>query len=501
MSNNIHITVNDGHLLHEAFLTEDATATNSFTINGKRYAVVAQEGELGIVLDALNALYPETVTSAKPLSGRVSQLDASVVGLEQVLGVWMQQDEIYLTELKRKTAESYLANPKGDSEDLRMFLLQKAFPKKVPDDFENRFNQALATKNVQLFLSLLDQIYEDDLCTIIYSLELGIPTRQDVPCNQWSFTDQAKRELKQYVQDLGFSGSLTLQDSNHTPFSVTSEGIDPATPFAMHSVGKVFTGILALRLIHLGKLDKKVLDEPVQLAPSVIEGLPKNVQRHLKENGITLRQLMLHEGGLGEYLDNYIFSINLALESKTNPPKMGYPEDFLQYAEEKTYPVGQVKYSNLGLLLVGLSAQYLTQRSFDDLLREYIIIPAKIGHFSSHKPEDAKINPSDPVAEHLCGSPAGGYWTTSADLCRFGGWICQECKDSTFLQLMETYGSEFYSRGELYHDGVIPSASACLCVFPERDVTVAILSNKNYPGAIEMNTAIKNHMLHTRPSR
>ena len=500
MSNSIHITVNDGHLLHEAFLTEDATATNSFTINGKRYAVVAQEGELGIVLDALNALYPGTVTSAKPLSGRVSQLEASVMGLEQVLGVWMQQEEIYLTELKRKVAESYLANRKGDSEDLRMFLLQKAFPKKVPDDFESRFNQALATKNVQLFLSLLDQIYEDDLCTIIYSLELGIPTRQDVPCNQWIFTDRAKQELKQYLQDLGFSGSLTLQDSNHIPFSAASAGINSTTPFSIHSVGKVFTGILVLRLIHLGKLDKEVLDKPVQLAPSVIEGLPKNVQRHLKENGITLRQLMLHEGGLGDYMEKYIRAIRLALESKTEPPQINSLEDFVKYAEETTYAIGEDHYSNLSLLLVGLSIEYFTKSPFDALLHEYVITPAKIEHFSSHKPEDAKVNPSDPVAEHLCGSSAGGYWTTSTDLCQFGAWICQECRDPAFLQLMEAYGRGFYSSGQLYHDGLIPSASACLCVFPEHDVVIAILSNKNYPGAIEMNTAIKAHVLHT-PSR
>ncbi len=493
MSNAIHITINDGHLLHDAYLIEDATAANSFTINGKRYAVSAREADLPVVLDALNALYPGAVTSAKPLIGRVSRLEANVSGLGKIQGTWMREEEAYLTNMKRKIAEAYLADPK-EPDEIKAYLLTKT--KKVLDDFDVRFDQAIAAGDVEQFLPLLDQIPEDELCGIIFWGGYDIPIRQDILCNQWIFTEQAKKDLKQYIQDSRFSGSITLQDANPTSFTLASEGIDPATPFAIHSVGKVFTAVLLLRLIQLGKIPKSVLEEPLQLDPAVFNRLPEKVQKHLRENRITLLQLMMHEGGLGEYMDNYLGTIGQALESKTDPPKMDSLEDFLKYGEEQTYPVGETKYSNLGLLLVGLSVQHLAQQPFNDLMMKYIIAPAKMNRFSSKKPEDARTNPSDPIAAHIYGSSAGGYWTTSADLCKFGGWICGAWKDPAFKQLVETYGSEFYSNGEIHHDGIIPSASAYLSIFPEHQVTIAILSDINYPGATEMNHAIRSCMLH-----
>ncbi|NDD59523.1 MAG: hypothetical protein EBZ47_09855, partial [Chlamydiae bacterium] len=82
------------------------------------------------------------------------------------------------------------------------------------------------------------------------------------------------------------------------------------------------------------------------------------------------------------------------------------------------------------------------------------------------------------------------------DLCKFGSWAAQQCSDPNFLKLVEEYGKEFYpSKGEIRHDGVIPSSSANLSSFIEHGVTIAIVSDRN-PGAMQMDEAIRTHMLH-----
>ncbi len=44
---------------------------------------------------------------------------------------------------------------------------------------------------------------------------------------------------------------------------------------------------------------------------------------------------------------------------------MKTPEDFLQFAESKVFPISEEKYSNLGLLLVGLAVKHAYEKKYD----------------------------------------------------------------------------------------------------------------------------------------
>ncbi len=491
MSHSFKVTVDSGHLgKHTAILEADSPSRNSVAFHGRSYAVrVDRPEDLSVVLETLNALYPGAVTSSVQLTGRVSKTEA------RLLPLWEERNQNYLQDLRERIAAAYLAKDDSSPDGFFRHCYRPEFEDvlNLPDDFQSRVQQAFSTHDAYQLSFLLDSMPEWWLMGFMHEEHLDLDSRLNpVSCSR--VTHQSLRELDEHIHNpvIGFSGVIGLHDANGLHL-FSSEGINPETPFAIHSLGKMFTQMLVLQLVQKGIISKEIL-EPIELDPLVLERLPESVQNHLKEQRPTLHQLMLHRGGLGEYLDNYIDAIDLAIRSGQAPPRMERPEDFLGFAEDAVYPTDKDHYSNLGYLLIGLSLQHLTKTPFDVLLREHVLIPAGISCFSSQKPEGARVNPDDPLAPHLCGSPAGGYWSTVTDLCRFGVWMSKLCKDPIFGALLTTYGEEFYKRGEIYHDGLIPSSSVCLAVYPNCDITVAILSDQN-PGAPELNDDIRFNML------
>lgn len=410
---------------------------------------------------------------------------------------WGPSERAYFPNLKHQVAE-HLALGIIDPSQLKSEL-QDHLPH--GEDLGEVIDKAIQEKSVPQFLALLEPISEGWLSDFIKGMNLPIQARMHVPPHTFTFTEKSLQELDAYIHDpaTGFSGVVTVQDQRgaHT---IASEGVDPHAIFSMHSIGKVFTGVLTLRLIQAGisGITEKILEAPIGelLDPSVLESLPEKVRKHLSANQPTLLEVMHHFGGLGDYLGNYFAEVEEARRLGREPPKMERPEDCLHFAHEETFPKGEYHYSNLGILLVGLALQHVTGKPFDELLNEYVIAPAHMECLSSKKPPGALINPEDPKSAHNFGSPAGGYWTTAQDLCAFGSWLSSVWKqEPRFKELVEKYGQEFYPRaGEIGHNGAIKSASADFSVFLDQGVVVSVMSNKAEQ-AMEMKKAIQWHML------
>lgn len=309
-------------------------------------------------------------------------------------------------------------------------------------------------------------------------------------------------DLIGYMSEEKISAAISLRAD--TGDLVTPVIPENKSPYAMHSVGKVFTGMLALRMIQEGVISESDLKKP--LDEDFIKQLPLSLQSHLRENKITLHQLMTHHSGLGDYLDNYTDSIRTALAAGKSPPKISQPEDFLQYAETRTFPIDTFHYSNLGILLVGLAIKTAYEKQYgtydyDEILRRYIIDDADISTFSSKMPEGARHNTEDKIAPHIAGGPAGGYWTTAEDLAKFGKWIYEKCmadeKDTTnrpkLKKLMEDYGQEFYypDRQRVEHGGTIPTACSEFSVSLATGAVVAILSDQPPPVALDLREKVQ----------
>lgn len=302
-------------------------------------------------------------------------------------------------------------------------------------------------------------------------------------------TPENLKKLKKLIQDTKFSGVVYLSDEK-TTYRICSEKFESMQEdeliFAIHSIGKVYTGILTLIMLQNGVIDEKDLFAPLEVDTLVLQALPLSVQRQMRTT--TLYDTMIHKGGFCDYLRKYFDFIRESLERTTTPPVLQKPEAFLPFADAKIVNLNQgaTHYSNLGTLLVGLSIQHHYQKveplDYNAILKKHILDKAGIISFFISRPDNGHFNENDPVAKYICGSPAGGYWTTVKDLHKFGQWIKNKCEqEPDFMYLMESYGQEFYSttHREIRHGGGISSSSAFLSVLLDSNNTIAIASDKN----------------------
>ncbi len=89
-------------------------------------------------------------------------------------------------------------------------------------------------------------------------------------------------------------------------------------------------------------------------------------------------------------------------------------------------------------------------------------------------PKGARVNKEDLSSPHI----AGGYWTTSEDLLKFGTWLGTKSKDEQFMRLAHTYGGEFYNDREFSHGGSIDSAGVHILHRIDNGLTVSVMSDK-----------------------
>lgn len=146
----------------------------------------------------------------------------------------------------------------------------------------------------------------------------------------------------------------------------------------------------------------------------------------------------------------------------------------------------------MNMLLLGHSIQdqyhlrHSSSKSYEEILNQEIIRPVNMKHFSSKKPDHAMFNERDPAAAHIVGGPAGGHWTTTRDLMKFGKWINEKCQSENFRELVKKYGEEFYEEGEIRHGGDTYSASSYFSTFLDSGITISILSDQGQSMAARM---------------
>lgn len=360
----------------------------------------------------------------------------------------------------------------------------------TPSDVEKSFLSAVKNGDVTRLKELFTNLTEKQLLIIDHGENLNAILPVQLSQKPVIITESHAKDIESYMHDIGFSGAVTISDGVHSYTITSSKNLNPEAPFAIHSIGKVFTGALALRMIEENIISEKALGEVIQLNPDWIEDLSEAVREQLKTT--TLRQVMLHQGRYGDYLGNYCNAIGEALTMSTLPPVINKSEDFLKFADKglQTPDESGFAYSNLGLLLVGLSLQHLynnqnlTTKTYDELLKEYVLQPAGVKIYENRKPDKARVDVHDKVSHHITGGPAGGAWTTVNDLARFGNWLGDQYKtNSYFSDLVKEFGGEFFADEEFSHGGDIPSTSAHLSHRTKNGVTLAVACDNEGSGA------------------
>lgn len=224
----------------------------------------------------------------------------------------------------------------------------------------------------------------------------------------------------------GFSGVVGVDDAGETlalAFGLAdrAHGLPntPDTRFAMASGTKLFTALAVLSLVEEGTLD---LDE------SVRRWLADDLRQ--VSDDVTLRHLLSHTSGVGEYLDDDADNDAYLLPGSMHTYRT--PEDFVPLLDlpMRRAPGTEFEYSNGGFVLAGLIAQRASGVRYQDLVRRRVFEPAGLRHTDFLRTDEL---PGDTALGYLYaeglrtnifhlpieGSADGGSFTTTADLLRF----------------------------------------------------------------------------------
>ena len=276
--------------------------------------------------------------------------------------------------------------------------------------------------------------------------------------------------------------------------------VDGQTRFLIGSMGKMFTAVAVAQLVEAGKLSWEA---------NVAALLPEYPDRKAARQ-MTVWGLLHHTTGLGDFFVPEFFE---------HRERFVDPADYLDLIARQPLasPPGEGwSYSNAGYVLLGRIIEKASGESYGDYLQRHVFAPAGmaasgIGSLEDITPHLATGYFRDaPFATRwkanwmtlpFKGSPAGGGFSTSADLLRFADALQSGrlVKDSTLARMFEDgvpagpgrYAAGFGDRPShglrvRGHAGGAPGMSANLAIVWETRAAVAVTSNLGPSEALVM---------------
>ena len=306
-------------------------------------------------------------------------------------------------------------------------------------------------------------------------------------------------------------GELLLSDAYGTDNAAKKTKVTTDSVYGIGSVSKMYVTVAVQQLCEAGKVN---LDRPV------VDYIPEFTMKDERYKDITVRMLLNHSSGLmGGNLNNAMLF---------DDADTAYHDQFLQKLAGETLkadPGAYSVYCNDGFELAELVVEHVTGQSFSDYLQAHIFTPLDLEHTYTTQ----QLGADDHAAgiytekggtqlptEYLDAIGAGGLYANAEDLCRFGmsftdhsgrllsqksvqetfvpegrkGQWCEEASglidfglgwDTVALYPFADCGIQAVEKGgdTMYYHSM-------LLVFPNQDLTVAVLSSggaSTYNGA------------------
>jgi CubicO group peptidase (beta-lactamase class C family) len=280
-----------------------------------------------------------------------------------------------------------------------------------------------------LFWLVADSAHPDRLADV-HLVPMDNPLYDDWPKGPVSHDELGKKihaVLDKLVSTSDFSGCVTVFDGGETVFDECrglagrsfNVPVDRQTKFHIASVGKMFTAVAIAQLVEAGKLSWN--DTLAKLVPEYPD------QATAKK--ITVWELLHHTSGLGDFLVPEYFEHSARFVNPVDylgliarQPKVGEPDKALSY-------------SNAGYILLGRIIENVSGESYFDYIQHYVFEPARMA--SSGFDSEDEVVPGLAVGYYhddgvfsrtwkanwmlgiYKGGPAGGGYSTNADLLRF----------------------------------------------------------------------------------
>jgi CubicO group peptidase (beta-lactamase class C family) len=309
--------------------------------------------------------------------------------------------------------------------------------------------------------------------------------------------------LDRLVRTQDFSGCVTVADGGRTIFDECrglaerrfGVPVDHQTKFHIGSIDKMFTAVAIAQLVEAGKLSwddtlaSRVPEYPDQAAAKQI----------------TVWQLLHHTAGLGDFLVPGFFE---------HREKFVGPADYLGLIARQPKvgkPGGDWNYSSAGYVLLGRIIENASGESYFDYIQRHVFAPAQmdasgfdaldevtpklsVGYY--HEGPFSSDWKADWMKIPFKGGPAGGGYSTNADLLRFAAALREGrlVKPVTLAKMFDGevpagpggYAAGFgdrlsHGRHIRGHAGGIEGTDADLAMVWEAGVAVALTSNEG-PG-------------------
>ncbi|MCY7281682.1 MAG: beta-lactamase family protein [Sphingomonas bacterium] len=306
--------------------------------------------------------------------------------------------------------------------------------------------------------------------------------------------------LDRLVRTNDFSGCLSISDGARTIFQecrgvanrTFGVPLDQQTKFHIGSMNKMFTAVAVAQLVEAGKLS---WDATVaQLVPDYPD--------HAAAAKITVWQLLHHTAGLGDFFVPEFFQ---------NREKFVNPADYLDLIARQPKagePGADWNYSNAGYILLGRIIENVSGENYFDFIQRHVFAPAGMtaSGFDSQEDVTPKLATgyfrdgafsttwkANWMTLPFKGSPAGGGYSTNADLLRFAGALRggKLVKPATLQKMFDdavpagpgTYAAGFgdrpsHGRHIRGHAGGAPGMNSNLAMVWETGAAVAVTSNQ-----------------------
>lgn len=288
----------------------------------------------------------------------------------------------------------------------------------------------------------------------------------------------------------GFSGAVlvTQQDRILYAGAFGPEHNTLMTAFNIGPASAMLTSVMIMKLVEAGELDLNAM---------VGRYLPDWPNERVR-NEISILHLLSHQSGIPAISPEIMTERRARLHTVPD-----YVEIFAEQPLRFT-PGSRFEYSDSGIILLGLVAERVAGRSFDDLMAGYIYEPAGMdnsGRFSVDELEECcavGIIGDDQTNTGMLpwrGSPAAGSYATVIDLARFalafmgGHFVSQENVEMMISPSSPVSASEVFSLAGFVaeEDGQVhvgyrsggPGIGVDFAVYPVQAYTVIVLSNQN----------------------
>jgi CubicO group peptidase (beta-lactamase class C family) len=312
------------------------------------------------------------------------------------------------------------------------------------------------------------------------------PADQDVEREVVAYASQRLAELAEAGE---FSGVALLAKGDrvlfHRAYGLASRRYNAPntvdTRFNLASAGKMFTAVAIARLVEEGQLS---YDDPIAQYLS-----PLWVSSEVGEK-VRIRHLLSHTSGLGHYWDGWDLYGNTIREL--------FDYKVLVSDELAFEPGSSWQYSNTGFLLLGVVIEKVTGKSYYDYVQEAVFDLAGMrdsGFFEIDEPhpnlatgyfmENGKVK-NNLLLHGIRGSPAGGAWSTAADMHRFflallsDRLVSAETRELLWSPKPQSlhYGYGFQIEEEwIGHTGGFPGIGAVIAYYPRTGHMLVVLCN------------------------